>query len=335
VSAVSIDEALWARALPIFDAAREVTLICHVSPDGDALGSMLALARVLRARGAEVTCTWGDEPFRAPSTYSWLPGIDSVTAPADVDPAPALLVVLDTGSTDRLGVLAPLATAAAEVVVIDHHAHSAGPVEGLLLIDPSAAATATVVAELLRRLDVTLDVETATCLYTGLVTDTGGFAHSVTTPAVHELAARLLEAGVRPDEVTRRIWGSHPFGYVELLGAVLARVQLDTAAVGGRGLVWTTVLVEDLRAVGLELEDAEAVMSTLRLTQEADVAVVLKEDTDGSYRVSTRSRGDTDVGAACGALGGGGHRLAAGFTSRSDPAATIETLRELLEAQHA
>jgi phosphoesterase RecJ-like protein len=333
VNGVSIDEASWARALPHFDAAREATLVCHVSPDGDALGSMLALARALRSRGVTVTPTWGDDPFRAPSAYDWLPGIDTVVPPSDVDPAPPLLVVLDTGSVDRLGVLAPLAAAAGEVVVIDHHANNAESVGGDLLVDPSAAATAVVVAELLRRLDVPLDIETATCLYTGLVTDTGGFAHSVTTPAVHGLAGRLLEAGVRPDEVQRRIWGAHPFAYVGLLAAVLARAQLDTAAVGGRGLVWLTVRLDDLAAAGLRAEDAEAVMSTLRMTEEADVAVVLKEDADGSYRVSTRSRGATDVGLACGTLGGGGHRLAAGFTSRTDPDATIGALRELLDAQ--
>jgi bifunctional oligoribonuclease and PAP phosphatase NrnA len=331
VSAVSIDEALWARALPIVTAARAATLVCHIAPDGDALGSMLALARVLRARGVDVTCTWGDQPFRAPSSYSWLPGIDSVTPPGDVDPVPPLLVVLDTGSVDRLGVLAPLASAAGEVVVIDHHANNAGPIDGLPLVDPAAAATAVVVAELIHRLGIELDVETATCLYTGLVTDTGGFAFAVTTPAVHELAAGLLRAGVRPDDVDRRLWSTAPFGLIGLLATALGRARLDADAVGGRGLVWTTVLQADLHTAGLDLEDADVVMGTLRRTGEADVAVLVKEADDGSLRVSTRSRGATDVGVACGALGGGGHRLAAGFTSRTDPDATIARLRLLLD----
>jgi bifunctional oligoribonuclease and PAP phosphatase NrnA len=335
VSSVSIGEAAWALALPIFKAAREATLLCHVSPDGDALGSMLALARALRSGGVAVTCTWGDDPFRVPSSCAWLPGIDSVTPPADVDPAPDLLVVLDTGSVDRLGRLAPLASAAGEVVVIDHHANNAGPIDGLLLVDPAAAATAVVVAEVVTRLDIPLDVETATCLYTGLVTDTGGFSFAVTTSAVHELAARLLAAGVRPDEVNRQLWSTAPFGYVAMLAAVLARARLDAAAAGGRGLVWTAVLQDDLRAAGLDIEAADGVMGTLRRTAEADVAVLVKEAADGTFRVSTRSRGATDVGAACGALGGGGHRLAAGFTSPVDPGATIEALRELLDPQRS
>ena len=332
MSGLSIDESVWDRVIGIVSAARDATLVCHVSPDGDALGSMLALAAALRSRGVQVSCTWGDEPFRVPPAYAWLPGIDTVVPPSEVHATPGLLVVLDTGSRDRLGVLAPLADSAAETIVVDHHANNAGPVAGIELVDPNAAATAVIVAELVRRLGAPLDVPTATCLYTGLVTDTGGFAHSVTTPAVHALAGRLLEAGVRPDEVHRRIWGTQPFRYVELLAAVLGRAALEAGSLGGRGLVWTTVTLDDLRTSGLEIEDVDPVMDTLRQTAEADVAAVLKQDLDGSYRVSTRSRGATDVGAACGALGGGGHRLAAGFTSRLDPSATIELLRERLDA---
>ncbi|HEX3906588.1 MAG TPA: DHH family phosphoesterase [Mycobacteriales bacterium] len=331
MSALAIDEPTWARALRSLDAATAATLICHVAPDGDALGSMLAVGAALRSRGVDVTCTWGDDPFRVPSAYSWLPGIDAAVAPADVDPAPPLLIVLDTGSVDRLGVLRGLADTAGDIIVIDHHANNAGPIRGQALVDPTAAATAVIAAELIERLGARLDVDIATCLYTGLVTDTGGFAHSVTTPSVHALAGRLLEAGVRPDEVHRRIWGTQPFRYVELLAAVLGRARLDADALGGRGLVWTAVTQDDLAASGLEIEDVDPVMDSLRQTAEADVAVVLKQDRDGSYRASTRSRGGSDVGAACGALGGGGHRLAAGFTSHLDAEATIAALRERLE----
>ncbi len=332
MSGLSIDEPVWQRALEVLEPAGAATLVCHVSPDGDALGSMLALGAALRSRGLDVTCTWGDNPFRVPSTYSWLPGIDAAVAPTEVDPAPPLLIVLDTGSVDRLGVLSGLADTAGDIIVIDHHANNAGPIRGQALVDPAAAATAVIAAELIARLGVPLDVDIATCLYTGLVTDTGGFAHSVTTPSVHALAGRLLEAGVSPDQVHRRIWGTQPFRYVELLAAVLGRAQLDADALGGRGLVWTAVTQDDLATAGLEHEDVDPVMDSLRQTAEADVAVVLKQDGDGSYRVSTRSRGGSDVGAACGSLGGGGHRLAAGFTSHRDAEATIASLRERLES---
>jgi phosphoesterase RecJ-like protein len=332
VSALAIGESTWTRALRSLDGATAATLICHVAPDGDALGSMLALGAALRSRGVDVTCTWGDDPFRVPSAYTWLPGVDSAVPPVSVDPAPPLLVVLDTGSVDRLGVLSGLPERAGAIIVIDHHANNAGPINGLPLVDPAAAATAVIAAELIVRLGVRLDVDIAICLYTGLVTDTGGFAHSVTTPSVHALAGRLLEAGVRPDQVHRRIWGTQPFRYLGLLAAVLARAQLDADALGGRGLVWTAVTCDDLRTAELAVEDVDPVMDTLRQSAEADVAVVCKQDSDGSYRVSTRSRGESDVGAACAALGGGGHRLAAGFTSHVDVATTIASLRQRLES---
>ena len=329
-AAVSLPDELWAEAVALLRTTSDATLVCHVAPDGDALGSMLALAHVLRRRGVDVTCTWGDERWAVPASYRWLPGIDTVASPAEVaETTPSLLVVLDTGSRDRLGVLHPLADRAGAVIVLDHHAHNAG-LGGLHLVDSRAAATAAVVEELLRRMEEELDETAATCLYTGLVTDTGSFQHSVTTPAVHAVAGRLLAAGVRPDEVGRRLWGTRPFGFVRVLGAALSRATLEPDAAGGRGLVWTWTTPEDLAAAGIGIDEIEPIIELVRQAEEADVGAVFKGDVDGTFRVSTRSRGQTDVGAACAALGGGGHRLAAGFTSRDDVETTIAKLRDAL-----
>ena len=324
-AAVTLPAERWAEAVALVEAAADATLVCHVAPDGDALGSMLALARVLRSRGVDVTCTWGDERWAVPSSYTWLPDIDTVVPPTDVSPAPSLLVVLDTASRDRLGVLGPLADAAGALLVIDHHAHNSG-LAGVQLIDPAAAATAVVVEELCRRLAPSIDAETATLLYVGLVTDTGSFQHSVTTPAVHAVAGRLLAAGVRPEAVAQQLWGSRPFGFARVLGAALSRMALDPSAAGGRGLVWTWTTTGDLAAAGLSLDEIEPVIEAVRATREADVAAVFKQDADGSFRVSTRSRGGTDVGAVCAGLGGGGHRLAAGYTSYDDAETTAHKL---------
>jgi len=334
-SAVSLPDDLWVAAVDVLRTADDATLVCHVAPDGDALGSMLALARVLRRRGVDVTCTWGDERWSVPASYEWLPGIETVARPADVaSTTPSVLVVLDTGSRDRLGVLQPLADRAGAVVVVDHHAHNAG-LGGLHLIDARAAATAVVVEELLRRMGEELDEETATCLYTGLVTDTGSFQHAVTTPAVHAVAGRLLAAGVRPDEVGRRLWGTRPFGFVQVLGAALSRATLEPDAAGGRGLVWTWTTPDDLAAAGIGIDEIEPIIELVRQAEEADVGAVFKGDVDGTFRVSTRSRGRTDVGSACASLGGGGHRLAAGYTSRDDVETTIAKLRVALDAAPA
>ena len=329
--AVSLPDAAWRAAGQVLLGAVEVTLVCHVAPDGDALGSMLALARGLRTRGIAVTCTWGDERWAVPASYGWLPEIDTVVAPDRVPDAPGVLVVLDTGSRERLGVLGRLADTAGAVVVVDHHAHSGG-LGGVQLVDVHAAATAAVVEELLRRLDIALDAEMATLLYVGLVTDTGSFRHAVTTPAVHALAARLIAAGAQPATVAGKLWGSEPFGLLQVLGATLTRIQLDRDALAGRGLVWTWTTREDLSRAGIGIDEIEPIIDSVRVAREADVAVLLKQDVDGSFRVSTRSRGATDVGAACSALGGGGHLLAAGFTSWEDPETTMTKLRGALEA---
>jgi bifunctional oligoribonuclease and PAP phosphatase NrnA len=332
--AVRLPDTTWQAAVDALAEVSDATLVCHVAPDGDALGSMLALARVLRARGVDVTCTWGDERWTVPSSYRWLPDIDSVVPPGTVTADPSVLVVLDTGSRDRLGVLGPLADRAGALIVVDHHAHNSG-LAGIHLIDDTSAATAVVVEELVRRMGADLDADAATLLYVGLVTDTGSFQHSVTTPAVHEVAGRLLAAGARPERVAQRLWGSRSFGFVQVLGVALSRVALEPKGAGGRGLVWTYTTTEDLDDAGVEMDEIEAVIDIVRAAREADVAVVLKQDTDGSFRVSTRSRGGTDVGAACAALGGGGHRLAAGFTSYDDVSATIASIREALDAAPA
>jgi phosphoesterase RecJ-like protein len=333
-AAVTLPAERWEAALALIESAPDATLVCHVAPDGDALGSMLGLARVLRARGMDVTCTWGDARWAVPSSYTWLPDIETVVPPTAVGAAPSLLVVLDTASRDRLGVLGPLADSADKLLVIDHHAHNSG-LDGVQLVDPAAAATAVVVEELTRRLTARIDAETATLLYVGLVTDTGSFQHSVTTPAVHAVAGRLLAAGARPDAVARQLWGSRPFGFATVLGAALSRLTLDVTAAGGRGVVWTWTTTADLTAAGLTLDEIEPVIEAVRATREADVAAVFKQDADGSFRVSTRSRGSTDVGAACAALGGGGHRLAAGFTSYDDVETTARKLLAQLEVAPA
>lgn len=329
---MSIDRTDWDRAAALLQAEDEVVLVCHVAPDGDALGSMLALGAALRARGTHVCASWGSEPFEVPAAYRFLPALDLLVPAGELPAEPALLVTLDTGSVDRLGSLAPLVDGARQVLVVDHHTSNTryGTEH---LVDSGAAATAVVVAELLERLGLPLTQDVATALYTGLVTDTGSFKHASTSPAVHELAARLLATGIRHDLISRSIWDTQPFGSVRLLGEACARALLDPGAAGGLGLVWTTVHPEDLLRHELGLADLEGVIDVLRTSAEAEVAAVAKADPeDGRIKVSTRSKGRIDVGAVCTALGGGGHRFAAGYTSADDVETTLASLRVALAA---
>ncbi len=323
----------WAQAAELLTAAKEVALVCHLHPDGDALGSMLALGLGLQNLGKGVVASWS-EGIELPPTYRMLPGQDLLCRPSEFPATPDVLVTLDTSSRERLGDLEPAVDRAGAVLVIDHHAR--GDAFGAHhLVDPAAAATAVVVEELLRRLGVPLTPEIATCLYTGLTTDTGSFKYASTTPAIHRLAARLLATGIRHDVISRQIWDTNPFGYVRLLGAALDRAILEPAAAGGLGLVWTTTTAQDLRAHGLTMPEIEGIIDVLRTADRAEVAIVVKGDANGTLKVSTRSKGRIDVGAVCAALGGGGHRFAAGVTSYDGVEATVLALRNLLaEAPH-
>ena len=325
-------ESDWAAAVALLSGAEEVVLACHVGPDGDALGSMLGLGAALRATGTRVLASWGSQPFAVPAVYAFLPAQDLLVPPEQVPAAPALFVTFDTGSVDRLGALGDRVATAGRTLVLDHHASNTRYGTDHL-IDAEAAATAVVVAELLDRLGLPLTAEIAAPLYTGLVTDTGSFRYAGTTPAVHRLAARLLTTGIRHDLISRAIWDTAPFSYVQLLGAVTARAALEPGAAGGAGLVWSTVTAADLATAGLGLADVEGVIDALRVASEAEVAAVLKQEPDGScWRVSLRSKGGIDVGAVCVGLGGGGHHFAAGFTTTDEPPVVLQRLRTALAA---
>jgi phosphoesterase RecJ-like protein len=326
----------WARAVKALDGATEICLACHVRPDGDALGSMLAVTHALRVRSrppgsapVSIVASFGDRPFEVPRILRFLPGAELLSPPDAFPERPQVMVTFDAASPDRLGLLEASAAAADELIVLDHHASNTG-FGTVNLIDDRAAATAVLAFELVSRLGVELTRDIALGLYTGLVTDTGSFKYSNTSARVHELAAQLLQTGIEPGAVAHELWDRSPFGFLGLLSATLGRARLEPDAAAGHGLVWTTVTRGDRAAHGLPYEAAESVIDVVRRTDEADVAVVLKEDDDGCWQVSARSKGQADVGRACVALGGGGHRLAAGFTARGPAADVMTALRRQL-----
>lgn len=317
----------WDRAVELISAADEIALACHVSPDGDALGSTLGVGLALRAAGKRVVASFGDRRFRVPRLLRFLPGQDLLTDPAHYPAAPEVMVTFDVPTVERLGTLADNTRAARELIVLDHHPSNTG-FGTLNLVDPGAAATAVLAEELIHRLGLPIDRAIATCLYVGLVTDTGSFRHSSTSPEAHAMAARLLAHGLDPERLARELWDRSPFGYLKVLGTALDRVRLEPE-VGG-GLVWTFVTRADRAAYGLPYDEMEGIIDVVRRTDEADVAAILKEDDDGAWQVSTRSKGRVDVSRVCAELGGGGHAKAAGFTSHLPVEETIASLRALL-----
>jgi len=286
--------------------AGRVLLICHVNPDGDALGSMLGFA--LGLRRLEVTQLQATFPgtFEVPEPFADLPGVDMLVPETEAYPDPDLVMVFDVAAESRLGGLVDRLPRARASVVLDHHASNTS-FGRINLVDAQAAATSVVAEGLLGRLDVPLDPEIAECLYVALATDTGSFKFDMTTPRVHEMAARLIATGISPGEISRRIFDTRPFGAMKLFAEVLARAALDPTAAGGHGMVWTYATLDDLRRHGQRPYVMDALIDPVRTVAEADVSVLVKQLGEAEWAVSLRSKGAVDVGKVAVALGGGGH----------------------------
>jgi phosphoesterase RecJ-like protein len=330
-----VTEAEWSaaaeavRGLTPGDDGDKIQLICHVNPDGDALGSMLGFALGLRRLGFTRLRATFPGPFELPEPYQGLPGRDLLVPDEQAYPDADLVMTFDVAAESRLGGLIDLLPVAPCVVVLDHHASNTG-FGRINLVDPLAAATSVVAERLLSLLGVALDREIAECLYVALSTDTGSFKFDMTTPAVHELAARLIETGIRPGEISRRTFDTRPFGAIKLVGEVLGRAALDPTAAGGRGMVWTYATLADLERYGQRPYVLDTLIDPIRSVAEADVAVVVKELAAGEWAVSLRSKGAVDVSRVAMSFGGGGHRLAAGFTGHGTPGDVVVAVRDQL-----
>jgi phosphoesterase RecJ-like protein len=321
---VSISEQDWQAATTAIATAELAVISCHIHPDGDALGSALALHRALANAGREAVVSFS-EPFTVAPHYRFLSGLDRLVPPDQVPRSADLFVCFDAGSLDRLGSLVDAFQGAHRTLVVDHHASNTrfGDVN---LIDPASPASAVLCRELLRRLELPLDEAIATALYTGLVTDTGRFQYQATTPDTHRLAAELLAAGVRQYEVAKAVFETNGIGYLRLVADALGRI----AQVPEASLVWTRVGQADLAAHGVDMEETEGLIDLVRTDGASDVAAVLKEQPEGGHKVSLRSKGATDVGQLAAGFGGGGHKYAAGFTSELDADAIVAALVKTL-----
>jgi phosphoesterase RecJ-like protein len=297
------------QAADAIRGASSVALACHVAPDGDALGSMLALHHLCLANGKPSVASWS-EPFTVAPHYQYLPGLDLAVKPADFPAEPEVMLTFDCGSLDRLGDLAAPARAAKELVVVDHHA-SNDHYGSINVVDTEAAATVVLVRGLADRLGWPLNRDAAMCLYTGLVTDTGRFQYANTTPSVFALAQELASFDLPIASMTRQLFEQHRFAYLQMMGACLARAELDQDL----RFVATWVTNFDLDGFEVDIDETEGLIDLVRRTAEADVACVCKETREG-IRVSLRSVSEEiDVSAVAARFGGGGHRFAAGFTA--------------------
>ncbi|MEO8475455.1 MAG: bifunctional oligoribonuclease/PAP phosphatase NrnA [Actinomycetota bacterium] len=316
------------RAAEILGAADEVALACHVNPDADALGSMLGLANFLEARGTRTIASFPNEPLVAPRWASWLPGADRLVAPKSFPKAPAVMVTCDCASFDRLVSLGHAATNAGEVIWIDHHRSNDG-LGTVALIDPAASSTCEIVFRLIEAMGGGMGADTAICLYAGLVTDTGRFQYEATTSATLRVAAALREHEFDHAGLVQALYEDHPPEYLRLVGTALGRL----AYVSEADLVWTYLTQADLREAGVHPSDTDDLIDVIRTARDVDVAAIVKQQKDGRFKVSVRSRGGHDLAAIAASFGGGGHRLAAGYTSSHGPAETVSRLIDALKGE--
>ncbi len=296
------------------DVARAVAgldsflLVLHEFPDGDSLGSNLALGMAFRKLGKTATVASSAPP---PGRFSFLPGFGGIVPSLAALPRPIkdydCVFLIDCSDPRRAG-LAPEALEGSRLVVnVDHHPSNVlfGTVN---YVDPTASAAAEQVRLVLAELGVPLDKDMALCLYVAVSTDTGGFRFDNTTAGTHLLAAELIDLGVEPGPVGEIIHDTRTLSSLRLLEKMLGTLSF---AAGGR-IAWVTVTRRMLEECGATDDEVEGLVGYPRMIDFVDLCFLLQEMPDGMVRVALRSKRDLDVGSIAESLGGGGHRKAAG-----------------------
>jgi bifunctional oligoribonuclease and PAP phosphatase NrnA len=278
-------------------------LTSHARPDGDSIGSQLAMAYALDALGKQVRIVNADA---APDHYRGFPGLDRIEIADHTDAEADALIVMECSDLTRTGV------AGFEnnyIINIDHHAGNR-MYGALNWFDESAAACGEMVFDLIRSLGVPLTREIATHIYLAILTDTGSFHHSNITPRTFDICRQTVEAGVNPAAMARRVFDSNSFGKLKLIGALLNAMELTD---NGRLAV---LEIDDamLEACGCTHNDTEGVINLPLTAREIQAVVFFKVVASGDVRVSMRSKYDVDVRLVANEHGGGGHKNAAGFT---------------------
>jgi phosphoesterase RecJ-like protein len=304
-------------------------LTTHEGPDGDALGSLLAMQAILTDLGKDSVMFLGAKEFPLPVEYRFLP-LEEVFHEPPVDVVDRTLVFLDCGNIDRMPV-AFLQREGAHVVNIDHH-HDNTRFGTVNLVDTEASCTAEIVYGLTKRLDVEVTPEMASALYVGLVTDTGRFMYGNTGAAAHRMAAELIELGVDVHDTYQRLYERVPIEKLRLISRALAGVERFD---DGR-LAVAYISADDYEAASADEVLTEGVIDFIRSLEGTVVAAVIRDKTDGGQaarKVSLRStNGSVDVSAMARKYGGGGHARAAGFSTDLPYEELVEALRAELRS---
>jgi bifunctional oligoribonuclease and PAP phosphatase NrnA len=305
-------------------------LAAHEKPDGDALGSLIAMHGLLSALGKDSAMFISPDDLPLPREYRFF-SLDGLIQQPPADIAGRTVVFLDCGNIDRNS--ASVLRDGAHLLNIDHH-HDNTLFGTLNLVVPDASCTAEIVWELMHGLGVSATPAVAEAMYVGLITDTGRFMYESTGPRAHLMAAELIEAGVDVPGVYRRLYEGVPLGKLTLLGLALGQLQrFDDGE-----LALATLSAEDFARAEAEESYSEGIIDQLRALERTKVAALVRElasgERKGQHKVSLRATGDdVDVSVIARAQGGGGHRRAAGFSTALEPAELIAFLREAIAVQ--
>jgi phosphoesterase RecJ-like protein len=298
----------WSPLVDLLRRSQRFLLTTHVRPDGDGLGSMLALADTLERLGKQVRTLIASAPV---PRYDFLDPQKRITRfapPGEQYRDADAVLVLDTGTWNQLGDFGPfLKTLNVVKAVIDHHL-TQDDLGALRFVDATAEATGRLVAEIIGALGLTPSPAAANALYVAVGMDTGWFHHSNLTPASHRLAAELMEKGARPTEAYDELFEQNTLGRIKLIGLILGRLQLGE---GGR-VAYTELHRGDYEATGATPQDSEDVINYTRSIRGVEVGLFFMEQPRGGVKVSFRSRDTVDVARIAQQFGGGGHARASG-----------------------
>jgi bifunctional oligoribonuclease and PAP phosphatase NrnA len=311
-----------ARIVDEIQRRQRFVLSSHVRPDGDAIGSQLAMAYALRHLGKQVRIVNGDKP---PTPLLVFPGVSDIEVAKRIDDPGDAVIVMECGDLARTGVSG---FERGFVVNIDHHPGNTlyGAVNWF---DLSASACGEMVFDLVKALGVPLTTEIATHVYIAILTDTGSFHYSNITPKTFDICRQCMEAGVNPPAVARSIFDSNNLGRLKLFGAVLSKMELD-----GSGRL-ATVYVDQKIATesGGTYEDTEGLINLPLTVKEIQAVVFFKENGPDDWRVSMRSKGEIDINAVAKEFGGGGHKNASGCSAKGNYETLKKKFCELIMAQ--
>jgi bifunctional oligoribonuclease and PAP phosphatase NrnA len=295
-------------------------LTSHARPDGDAVGSALACCQILRSMGKQASVVLSDG---VPGVYTPLPFADSVLLNTEEAPEAEAVIILECDSVQRTRLTG---LERHYLINIDHHA-TARPFADVNWIDTSACATAEMIFHLAREAKVKISPEVATCLYTAVLTDTGSFCFNGTTERTFALAQELVHCGADPVRIAHSVYFSTQLGKMRLLGAALSGLQRHGT------LAWMHVDRASMERCEAHDEDCEGLVNYALAIQGIEVALFFREQPDGRFRVSLRSKGSVNVAVVAEALGGGGHECASGCAVDGPLPVAVERLRAQLRSR--